>query len=241
MLDQVEELKAELADAATTLLTVQYYHGHRIRAQSLRAFGKLVDAHIITVGVLGTALLRVNLKFSEITPTSTRRNALFASFVIGLSLCERAICEGRYLQAGALLRQEAETLAALIEVTAGTRQDGKTPNLGSLEPSIARLYGQLSAAAHVSRHHIVNTATEWNKALDGAPGPTAATRHFPVFEEGMAKRFYGLHLYLTIRVIEELSIDHSRQQLGAFTLREIEAIDLAIALMVQEGILENVP
>jgi hypothetical protein len=236
---ELERLKGELIEAASTLFAVQVYQGERVREQSLAAFGKLVDAHLLTMGVLGTALLRVNGKFSETTPTSIQRNALFASFVIGIPVCERTICEGHYLQAGALLRQEVETLAALSEVTAGNRKDGRVPNLGSLEPSIARLYGDLSAAAHVAKHHIVNAATEWNQSIYGAPGPAAVARHFPVFDESVARRFYALHIYLILRLVEQLSIDFSAQRHDAFTQREARAVGVAINLMIEEKALER--
>lgn len=238
-MDELEKHKSELVEAASTLLAVQHCYGENVRKQALAAFGKLVDAHMITTGVLGTALLRVNGKFAEITPTSTRRNALFASFVIGLTICECAICEGRYLQAIALLRQEAETLAALCEVTAGKRKHGKTPNMSGLASDIARLYGDLSAGAHVAVHAVVHAATEWTGSIEGASGPAAMSRHFPMFDEHLARRLYGLHIYLMIRLIEQLNADFSQMHPEAFTSREIEAIDMVIDLMVQEKILER--
>jgi hypothetical protein len=146
----------------------------------------------------------------------------------------RESCQETYLQAGALLRQEVETLAALSEVTAGKRKDGRVPNLGYLEPSIARLYGDLSAAAHVSKHHIVDAATEWTEAIDGAPGSAAVTRHFPVFDENLARWLYALHIYLTLRLIEQLRIDFSEKGHDAFTQREARAVDLAIDLTIAE-------
>ena len=65
------------------------------------------------------------------------------------------------------------------------------------------------------------------------------SRHFPVFDEHVARRLFGLHIHLTVRLIEQLSNDFSKTHPGAFTSREIEAIDQVINLMIQEKILER--
>jgi hypothetical protein len=151
----VEVHKRELIESAATLYAVQKIYGDKVREQSKAAYRRLIDAHLLIVGVLATGLLRTNGKITPITDTSEERNALFASYVIGMEACERTIEEGRYLQAHALLRQEMETLAQLKAVAAGKRNEDRSPNVAVLEKSIARLYSGLSAAAHVSNHHMV--------------------------------------------------------------------------------------
>ena len=171
----VDAHKRELIEPAAVLFAVQRVYGDKVREQTMKAYSRLVDVHLLTMGVLAAALLRVNGKITPITATSERRNALFASFVIGIEACESAIAEGRYLQASALLRQEMETLAQIKEVSTG-KKNKKTPNVGVLEKSLAHLYGGLSDAAHVSEHHIVRAATEWDVSGDDLPGPTSGTR-----------------------------------------------------------------
>jgi hypothetical protein len=237
---KVEILQRELIESATTLYAVQKVYGDKVREQSKAAYRRLVDAHLLITGVLATGLLRTNGKITPITNTSEERNALFASYVIGMETCERAIEEGRYLQAHALLRQELETLAQLKAVTAGKRNENRSPNIAVLEKSLARLYDGLSAAAHVSKHHMVRAATEWDVSGENLPGPTSGTRFFPAFVEELARRSFGLHLMLTLRLIEEMSIDlHEQHGDDGFTEREIEAVNLAAQLMIAEGVLEQ--
>lgn len=169
----VEVHRRELIESAATLYAVQKVYGDKVRAQSKAAYRRLVDAHLLITGVLATGLLRINGKIVQITDTSEERDALFASYVIGMEACERTIGEGRYLQAHALLRQEMETLAQLKAVAAGKRNENRSPNVAVLEESIARLYGGLSAAAHVSKHHMVRAATEWDVSGENLPGPTS--------------------------------------------------------------------
>ena len=229
----------ELIESAATLYAVQDVFGKKVRDQSKAAFGRLVDAHLLIAGVLAAALLRTNGKITPITDTSEERDALFASYIIGMDACERAIMEGRYLQAHALLRQEMETLAQLKAVAAGNRNSKRSPNVAVLERSLARLYDELSAGAHVSKHHIVRAATEWEVSGDDLLGPTSGTRYFPAFVEGVARRSFALHLILTLCLIEELSIDlNARHTRDGFTPREAEAVDLAWVLMRAEGMVE---
>lgn len=236
----VEVHRRELIESAATLYAVQKVYGDKVREQSKAAYRRLVDAHLLITGVLATGLLRINGKIVQITDTSEERDALFASYVIGMEACERTIEEGRYLQAHALLRQEVETLAQLKAVAAGKRNENRSPNVAVLEESIARLYGGLSAAAHVSKHHMVRAATEWDVSGENLPGPTSGTRYFPVFVEELGRRSFALHLVLTLRLIEEMSID-LRERYGddGFTQRECEAVNLAVQVMLNEGMLEQ--
>jgi hypothetical protein len=233
----VEAHKRELTTPAATLFGVQRFYGQQVREQTMKAYGRLVDAHLLIMGVLSSALLRVNGKIIPIPPTGEERNALFASFIIGIDICEIAIAEGRYLQALALLRQEMETVAQLKVVRAGKRNEKRPPNIGVLEKSIARLYDDLSVAAHVSKHDIVRSTIEWEVAGDDLPGPTSGTRQFPVCDEGLARRSFALHLMLTHWIVAELAIDlHERHDGDGFTEREAEAVRLAELLMQAEGL-----
>lgn len=236
----VEIHKRELIESAATLYAVQKIYGDKVREQSKAAYRRLVEAHLLITGVLATGLLRANGKITPITETSEERDALFASYIIGMEACERTIEEGRYLQAHALLRQEMETLAQLKAVTAGKRKKKRSPNVAVLEKSLARLYDEISSAAHVSKHYMVRAATEWNVSGENLPGPTSGTRYFPAFVEELARRSFALHLMLTLRLIEEMSTDLREQHGGdGFTQRESEAVNLAVQLMITEGMLEQ--
>lgn len=70
-----------------------------------------------------------------------------------------------------------------------------------------------------------------------APGPATGTRYFPTFDAENAKRLYALHIYTAMRLIEQLSLDFSERHPGAFGEQETHAIEPAIDLMVEEGML----
>jgi hypothetical protein len=239
--EAIERHKQALIEPAATLYAVQKVYGDQAKAKSMAAYGRLLDAHMLATGVLASGLLRINGAVTEGDQISFERDALFAAFVIGLEPCEGAISEARYLQAHAMLRQELEILAQLKAVGANRRKPNGAPNVAALEQSLGRLYGGLSAAAHVSRHDIVQSATAWDGEVDDLPGPTNMTRYFPETNEGLARRSYALHIYMIIRLVEELSVDLSfRHKSAAFTAAENEALNLAIDLMAAEGMLEVV-
>ncbi len=235
----VDSHQRELIESAATLYAVQKIHGDDVREQTKQAYGRLIDVHLLITGVLATGLLRINGKTTPYTAAHEERSSLFANYVIGMVVCERAIEEGRYLQAHALLRQEMETLAQLKAVSAGKRKDRRSPNVKVLEKSLSQLYDELSAAAHVSKHHVVRAVTELDLSGKDLPRQTNGTRYFPAFDEGLARRSFGLHLILTLRLLEELSADvHKQHGDDGFTERESEAVNLAVELMIAEGMLE---
>lgn len=239
--EAIERHKQERIEQAATLYAVQKVYGDEAKAKAMAAYGRLIDAHLIVTGVLASGLLRINGAIVEGDKIAFERDALFAAFVIGLEPCETAIAEARYLQAHAMLRQELEILAQLKAVRANRRKLNGAPNIAVLEQSLARLYGGLSAAAHVSRHDIVQSATAWDGEMDDVPGPTNFTRYFPETDEGLARRSYALHIYMILQLIEELSIDlANRYNDASFTESETEALGLAIDLMIAEGMLELV-
>ena len=175
----------ERIEAAATMYAAQKVTADEVRERTTVAYRGLLDAHLLIVGVLATGMLRTNGKIVEATDESIERGALFASYFIGMDLCERAIAEGRYLQAHALLRQEMETLAQLKAVSLGSRNANRSPNIGLLEESLRRTYDELSSAAHVSKHYIVRQATEYSMTDMEVPGPTSGSRYFP----GLRRKF----------------------------------------------------
>lgn len=237
--ESIEDYKKALIHLAAMLYGVQKMFGDQARAKAKQAYGQLNDAHLLVAGVLGAGLLRTNGVVTPSTATSEERNALFAAFVIGLNACESAIEEARYLQAHALLRQEMEILAQLGAVRQSRRKPNGSPNVAALEKSLRRLYGDLTAAAHVSRHDIVESVTAWDGPMEDLPGPTSMTRYFPETDDGLARRSFALHIYLMIHLIEELSLDLAeRHPEHAFTDGERKALNHAVALMIAEGLVE---
>ena len=236
---RVHEQRARLLNPAAKLFAIQSVYGKQVRERTMKAYGRLSEAHLLIVGVLAAALFRVNAKVTKIPERGEERDALFASIVIGLDLCEGAIAEGRYLQAAALVRQELETLAQLKILRSGRRYEGRAPKVGVLEESVRRLMDDLSAATHLSKADIVRSATAWDLTGREVPEPdsTVGTRHFPQLDNTLARRLFSLHLVGLMHVVGEFSLDLSERYQGddVFSAQDQEAIDLAAHLLKSEG------
>ena len=60
------------------------------------------------------------------------------------------------------------------------------------------------------------------------------------FVEELARRSFALHLMMTLRLIEEMSIEPLKQHnYYGCTEREVEAINLAVQLMITERLLQQ--
>ena len=236
---EVDQHRQALAEPASTLYAAQKVYGEQVRAETRQCYGRLQDAHLLIAGVLASALLRINGKIVPTTDLAEQRSSLLASFVIGVDLCERAIEEGRYLQASALVRQELETLAQLHAVAAGRRKEHRSPNMASVTPDLGRLYGDLSAAAHLSKHSLVRSVSEYEMPPGELPGPTDGTRYFPALDRDLARRLFAVHLIVLVRVIEEMGVDlEERYERECLTTEEMRALNVAVGLMASEGVVE---
>jgi hypothetical protein len=237
---RLEQLKTALTPSATTLCRAQKFAGDHVRAKSKATFGRMLDAHLLVSGVLAAVLLRTNGKRTEDGLLNQERRVLFASYVIGMPVCELAIEEGRYLQAMTLLRQEMETLAQIVISHAGRRKPGKPATVAVLGRDISRIYGELSAAAHASNHDmasgLLTGVTENEETI------SRATYFYPVENMKLARQAFALHLVLTMNLIGQVAIDYNKAHpKDGFRPLEQEALNLVVDLLRAEGVVENMP
>ena len=235
-----EHLNAALLGPASLLAAVQQVRGAAIREQSMSNFGRMIEAHLLATGLISSTLTAVQGKLKSFDAKEAHREALVASFVVGESLCHDGIMRGQYLQASALVRQELETLAALREIAGGRRKDGLPPQVSVLEPSMRRLYGGLSDAAHVGREWVVTQATRAIAPWVDMPAETAITRHYPEFDETTGRRLFALHIFLMLNMAAELANDAVDAHGMSVSEVQREGFDAVLDLLVAEGMMEYV-
>lgn len=237
---RLEQLKAALLGPAATLYGAQKVAGDQILGKTKTALGRMVDAHMLISGVLGGVLLRTDGKRTENGLLYQERRVLFASYVVGMLLCEQAIEEGRYLQALTLLRQEMETLAQIVTSHAGTRKAGKLASVAVLGKDISRIYGDLSAAAHASSHDMASGLL--TEVMETEEAISRATYFYPVENMKLARQAFALHLVLTMNLIGQVAIDYNQaHRKDSFGPLDQEALNLAMELLSAEGVVEAIP
>jgi hypothetical protein len=236
---KLERLKAAAFEPATTLYRAQNVASNHVREKSKLSFGRMVDAHLLVSGVLAGVLLRTNGKRTQDGIPNQERRVLFASYVVGMPLCELAIEDGRYLQALTLLRQEMETLAQIVASHAGQRKPGKIATVAVLGKDISRLYGELSEAAHATNHAMVSELL--TEVMESEESISQATYFYPVQKGLLARQAFALHLILTMKLISQISIDYNKSHPEhGFGPMDQEALDCAMDLLIAEGMVEEV-
>jgi hypothetical protein len=234
---RLEELKAALTEPAATILAAQEYAGDEVSAKTKAAYGRMVDAHLLIRGVIGGMLIRTEGKRTEHGDVVQERRVLFASFVVGMPLCEQAIEEGRYIQALTLLRHEMETLAQVVSSHLGKRVHGKAAKISVLRKDISRMHGTLSAAAHSAKHPMASELL--TRGHESEYRISTGTYFYPVLNETLSRRAFAFHLILTIDLICQMAIDyqltHPAEGVGPL---DQEAVNVALRLLEEEGMVE---
>lgn len=224
-------VEATLKGACELLGTLKV-EGARIRERSKESYGEVLEAHALMTGTLHSALMRQNAKPGKTSEATSKRLLLLASFIQGIDLCETSISEGFYLQAAALLKQELETIAAIEEVKAGRRQDGRTPNVAYAPWSLGQLYGALNDAAHVGKGEVLQAV------LGLVPeGEAKAVAMTPQFSEENARRLFSLHVALLTWACWELDCLHRELYGEGLTPQESETLLVALRALQSDGVL----
>ncbi len=195
-----EKQVANALEEGVHLFASQRQKGSEIRARSKEAYGDLIDAHLLGMGVIASAISAVNSKPGKTEGDLSQLLSLTASFIQGIDTCETTISEGYYVSATALLKQEMETIAAIKEVRNKSRKSGTTPNVKSFN-DLAVVYGDLNKIAHVGDANVMQNliSIETSEKQAGAP-------LFPVFNSEMAMFLYGLHVVFITMIAFEVGL-----------------------------------
>ena len=211
---------------------------NEIREKSKREYGSgLLDAHLMVTGVLHEVLSRKSLIPGKTNKSIANRRVVIVSFVQGIPICEEAIREGLYVQAAALVRQELETVAAIEEEVEDVREDGETPNVKHVPWEMNRLYGELSAATHVSDHGYLAEIYRAEERGDARPVSVV-----PTYRDGAARNLYAIHVGLLIQVamhLHEVQVEAYGEEEGGLEEFELLMIMRAVDILNEEGLLES--
>lgn len=186
---------------------LELWVAHRVmRDTSMKAalaeLGKIADAYTILLELVAASASRVMGRFMEVDVGASKKEAIFAGYIAGLTLVEDAILYGYSAQAAALVRQELEAVAALEELCRGTRKDGCTPNVKHVTSVPGSIYGQLSRIAHFSDDKQLQHLASCQQLPADAPENSVAWLLSPQHIPGVTKRLFGLHTLLLLHFFE---------------------------------------
>jgi len=130
--------------------------------------------------------------------TRSDRLALITVFAQGATLTEKAISEGQYVKAAALLKQDYEILTRIREIKAGAAKPAKTPNVRHAPAGSQHFYGQLNDVAHPSNAELLNGLLAQLHA-----GHVHGLSSVPRFERATARSLYELHVWMLLEISRE--------------------------------------
>jgi hypothetical protein len=197
--EKIENDVKHLMASSANFFTSQKITAQKVREESKKAYGSLLDAHMLTIGAIQSALLRHNSIPGKTSEQISNIFSLVASFMMGVDICESAISEGYYLQACAILKQEMEALAAIEECWKNQRKEKATPNVKYIRWNLSRFYGDLNRAAHVADKDLLSYVLQ--ATHNGQAVPASIT---PIFNQTEAKGLYGLHVAFLIQLSFQL-------------------------------------
>lgn len=154
---------------------------------------------------------------------------LAAQFLQGVDITRMCIFIGAYHQAGNLLKQETEILAAMHEIRGGTRKDKKTTKFRGEMQKFGRKYGELNQIAHPTNSEVVELLA--SKVEGDSVDPTLDIQ----FNEELCKNFFGYHSLLISQFSDELSKVATKTIEIDFTDEEAGLLLNAIKTLGAEG------
>jgi len=181
------------------LVADQIQHRARIREETKRTLGGLLDLHPVCLGVIREITLYRIEEPGNTNESISLRLALGASFIQGIEICEVAIVEGLYSQAASILKQEMETIAAMKESSRDIRKNKVTPRISHLTTPMGRIYGMLNGISHTSDKELFVPIYKLEVSEESEIQPVSIT---PKFNQDMGYIFYGVHLVLLMEFID---------------------------------------
>lgn len=234
--DLLEDLTQPLRSGATIFEDLQASAGVDAKSQTLKALGRLTSADTILKGLVFRALHKMHGKRMPFEDKSHRISALIANFVLGLSVVEVAIFEARYLQAAALLRQEAELLANLIETRNGKIEDSKPPHIAVLGTLLRKTYGELSDIVHTKKRYPISV-TSVAGAEHEMGDETAVTGLTPRANADSARMAFAYHLCFMEKFVRELDHDLRERYDSSFSDLEIGCLNIVWQILEAEQLI----
>jgi hypothetical protein len=195
----------------------------------------LFTAFSITISVIHDAMQR-NLWVSGRSDAEEKdRLILGGTFYQGIFVAERLSRESYFSQAAAVVRQQLECLAAIVESRLGKRISGKTPNISVLNNAFGKDYGNLSQIAHVS----VPKKLEVVYAILSQDYNKPAVSILPAFNIKIIKSLYSLNILLTLLFAFELNdLFHHLYEIG-LNEKELTTLGNVLALLEDIGAIED--
>ena len=213
----------DIAKASLQFFEDQIRVRKKNRSASLKVYGDLTTAYAQCLAVLNILPKEFASQPGNTNSSISNRLSLIASFIQGIDICEVSISESMYIQAAAILKQEIETISAILECQKGCRKEGNVPQIGFLPLTMRINYGRFNDIAHVGKSDVLS-AYLCDPRTQYKDSDKSAISLTPVFDADASTTMYGIHISLCLKLVDEMCILFSEMYQSFFLSDEIISV-----------------
>jgi hypothetical protein len=180
----------------------------RVRVETEGKLQPLRDAHRIVGDLLLRLVNQGAFEASSPAEGQSQRMSLTAGLIQSVSVSNDLIVSGFYWSAAAVLRQQMEAVARVVEIRTGKYMGGtRTPDVALLPYGLAQNYGRLSELAHTSRGELLGDFVQSTAEEEVATSE-------PCYRDPWAKELFCVHLAHCIALAHEIDLLHRELYVG---------------------------
>ena len=202
--------------------------GARVRVETEGKLQPLTDAHRIVGDLLLRLVNQAAFEPSYPTESQSQRMSLTAGLIQSVSVSNDLIVSGFYWSAAAVLRQQMEAVARVVEIRTGKYKGGtRTPDVALLPYGLAQNYGRLSELAHTSRGELLGDFVQSTAEEEVAMSE-------PCYRDPWAKELFCVHLAHCVALAHEMDLLHRELYLGPNLIKVDEELYPIARVLVDE-------
>ena len=200
----------------------------RVRVETEGKLQPLREAHRISGDLLLRLVHQGVFEASSPTEGQSQRMSLTAGLIQSVSVSNNLIVSGFYWSAAAVLRQQMEAVARVVEIRTENYKGGtKTPDVALLPYGLAQNYGRLSELAHTSRGELLGDFVQ------STAGEEVAMSE-PYYRDRWAKELLCVHLVHCVALAHEIDLLHCELYVGRNLIKVDEKLYPIACVLVDE-------
>jgi hypothetical protein len=207
----------------------------RVRVETEGRLQPLREAHRIVGDLVLRLVQQGAVEASSPTEGQSQRLSLIAGLIQSVSVSNDLIVSGFYWTAAAVLRQQMEAVARVVEIRTGKYKGGtKTPDVALLSYGLAQNYGRLSELAHTSRGELLADFVQ-------SPAGEEVAMSAPYYRDPWAKELLCVHLAHCFALAHEIDLLHRELYIGRNLIKVDEEIYPIKRVLVDEKFWKDFP
>lgn len=219
----------------STLDTAFREAAKRVRVETEGRLQPLRDAHRIVGDLLLRLVQQGAVEAASPTESQSQRLSLIAGLIQSVSVSNDLIVSGFYWGAAAVLRQQMEAVARVVEIRTGKYKGGtKPPDVALLSYGLAQNYGRLSELAHTSRGELLADFVQ-------SPAGEEVAMSEPYYRDPWAKELLWVHLAHCFALAHEIDLLHRELYIGRNLIKVDEEIYPIKRMLVDEKFWRDFP